>query len=124
MVAVFVVFVIAFFFVMTEAKSRRRNKPKKLKLPYIPHYDFLGPFPVGKTEIDGDPAGGFDAISRLNPSGSGPLGMISEMVDGGQVRWKRFYADRRAGLVNIHFGANDNVSAHFLLLHLHQHLSC
>lgn len=120
MVAVFVVFVTAFFFVMTEAKSRRRNKPKRLKLPYIPHYDFLGPFPVGKTEIDGDPAGGFDAISRMNPSGSDQLGMISEMVDGGQVRWKRFYADRRAGLVNIHFGANDNVSAHFL----HQHLSC
>ena len=90
-----------------------RKSTSKTRLPYIPYYDFLGPFPVGKTEIDGDPAGGFEAVSRINASPSGPTNMISEMVDGGQVRWKRFYPDRQSGRVGIYFDAADKVNLSF-----------
>ena len=90
-----------------------RKSTSRSRLPYIPYYDFLGPFPVGKTEIDGDPAGGFEAVSRINPSPSGPTSMISEMVDGGQVRWKRFYPDRQSGRVSVYFDAADKVNLSF-----------
>ena len=50
-------------------------------------WDYLGPFPVGKSELDGDPAAGAAA--------SGPDGRAydSELVPGGLVRWARLPAE-------------------------------
>ena len=109
-VPVYVVVCILVLFASTKAKSRNA---KRARVPYISYYDFLGPFPVGKTEIDGDPVGGFESISRMNSTRADHASMISEMVDGGQVRWKRFYPDRQSGRVSVHFGSDDNVSSIF-----------
>ena len=90
-----------------------RKSTSRSRLPFIPYYDFLGPFPVGKTEIDGDPAGGFEAVSRMDPIPSDQTSMISEMVDGGHVRWKRFYPDRQSGRISVHFDTADKVNLSF-----------
>ena len=53
---------------------------------------FLGPFSVGKTEIDGDPVRKFFEDGMILPGNNSQLierGVFSEFVDGGQMRWTR-----------------------------------
>lgn len=58
--------------------------------------EFLGPFPVGRTELDGDPceaAGGIVSLynSRQFPTRSTRI--VSELVPGGYVSWDTLRAD-------------------------------
>jgi len=62
--------------------------------PAIPYWDVLGPFPVGKTEYDGDPIeayGGIYNLSRPSAEGSPSTAQfLSEFATGGYVSWSRF----------------------------------
>jgi hypothetical protein len=57
-------------------------------------WDYLGPFPVAKTELDGDPAAAIAAlhdVRRRKARLQQPL--LSELVPGGNVSWTTLRAD-------------------------------
>jgi len=66
-------------------------------------WDFLGPFPVGKTEIDGDPTAAFGTIQEQHET---PRTYTSELVVGGKVEWSRIEAN--GGEVSIQPPVNWN----------------
>eukprot|EP00808_Paulinella_micropora_P015883 g2716.t1 len=59
----------------------------------LPYFDFLGPFLIGKTEVDGDPVS--SAVHNCTLSGilsrraGCPKHFFSEIVPGGMVGWTR-----------------------------------
>jgi hypothetical protein len=62
-------------------------KISKFSAPYVPVWEVLGPFSIGKGEVDGDPLeapklGGIDSIKRAK--GSFP----SEYAEGGFITWE------------------------------------
>ncbi len=62
-------------------------KISKSSAPYVPVWEVLGPFSIGKGEVDGDPVeapkfGGIDSIKRAK--GTYP----SEYADGGFISWE------------------------------------
>ena len=64
-------------------------------------WDYLGPFPVAKTELDGDPAAAIVAlhdVRRRKARLQQPL--VSELVPGGNVSWVTLRADA-AGAVAV-----------------------
>ena len=54
-------------------------------------FSYIGPFPSGKTELDGDPVGAFGGPLRA-PNGSTTL-YRSELVAGGVVKWTSLSMD-------------------------------
>ncbi|XP_060070908.1 uncharacterized protein LOC132550832 [Ylistrum balloti] len=65
--------------------------------PYVASWDFIGPFVIGKMEIDGDPlepfGGVFEVAKKRNNKN---IKFFSELVHSGEVKWKTFkqsYAD-------------------------------
>jgi hypothetical protein len=58
-------------------------------------YDFLGPFPMGKTEFDGDPLeehGGAERLFRQRRAGASKQRFLSELVVGGYAGWTQLDA--------------------------------
>ena len=51
-------------------------------------WDFLGPFGIGKTEIDSDPIAAYGGIRNVS-KGSKKRTFVSELADGGLVGWSR-----------------------------------
>lgn len=66
------------------------------------HWDYIGPFPVGKTEFDGDPVA--QDVRQGPPAIQSSYS--SELVPGGKVQWRRVRADG-AGRVQINHPAVD-----------------
>ena len=66
---------------------------------HVHDWHFLGPFPIGKQEQDGDPVAALGGIHNV-PVGSGTY--YSEYGAGGRVGWTAFRADS-AGAVAIQF---------------------
>eukprot|EP00730_Choanoeca_flexa_P004489 TRINITY_DN11710_c0_g1_i5.p1 TRINITY_DN11710_c0_g1~~TRINITY_DN11710_c0_g1_i5.p1 ORF type:complete len:877 (+),score=197.04 TRINITY_DN11710_c0_g1_i5:98-2728(+) len=67
---------------------------------YLAKWRAFGPFPVGKTEFDGDPVqslGGIDAILSNRT-----LKVVSELSGNGYVGWSTFSADEQ-GFVSAYF---------------------
>lgn len=66
--------------------------------------DCLGPFPVGKTEVDADPVvaafGGWENASR----GSSRFRMLSDIAPGGHARWTKLRG--QGGNVNVRLRAS------------------
>ena len=66
--------------------------------------DYLGPFPIGRTELDGDPcesAGGIVNLhNRRRASPKSKVSLPSELVPGGAVSWSTLRADVR-GVVSV-----------------------
>jgi hypothetical protein len=75
----------------------------------LQNWDFIGPFPIGKAEVDGDSLEAFGGIKYLegfrntkNHKANGgkskqELGVdtfYSEIADGGKVTWRSFTADK------------------------------
>ena len=61
-------------------------------------YSFHGPFPIGKSELDGDPAGDMQRVLQLGAAAETP----SELVAGGLVRGlQTLKADPSSGLVTL-----------------------
>jgi len=69
---------------------------------YVKVWDALGPFPIGKTEIDADPiaacCGGIESLPRADPSAE----FFSELGEHGLVRWTRVQS-QRGGMAQVHF---------------------
>jgi hypothetical protein len=75
---------------------------------HVKVWDLLGPFPVGKTEIDADPiaacCGGIENLTRGDPAAQ----FFSELGDRGLVRWSRVQTGH-GGFTQVHFpGVNWN----------------
>jgi hypothetical protein len=51
-------------------------------------WDFVGPFGIGKTEIDADPIAAYGGIRNVS-KGSKKRTFVSELADGGLVGWSR-----------------------------------
>ena len=69
----------------------------------VREWDVLGPFPVGKTEVDADPLqpfGGVEALKR----GDRRAEFFSEVAAQGVVRWSKARSDA-AGSVGVQFNA-------------------
>ena len=49
---------------------------------------FIGPFPIGKAEVDGDPVQAFGFESVVNQRWNRSFELYSELVAGGKVKWK------------------------------------
>ena len=63
--------------------ARRVNFIKK-------EVSFLGPFTIGKNELDGNPASDIDRLYQSHvKSGNDKTDLISELVEGGSVNWTR-----------------------------------
>lgn len=59
--------------------------------PQIKEWHFIGPFVIGKTELDGDPIeyfGGIRNISRFRLKKG--VKYFSELMPGGEITWKRY----------------------------------
>jgi hypothetical protein len=80
---------------LTLSESRKYIHDVTARLPFL---DVIGPFPIGKTELDGvalAPYGGIEraSLNRLGRKEEGKLGNIerdrfpSELVEGGFVTW-------------------------------------
>ena len=72
--------------------------------PFIDAFDVLGPFPMGKTELDGDPVAalvpGEDVIAGLVRMGP-PVAIASELVKDGVVTWSTLTASTQDGTVRV-----------------------
>eukprot|EP01046_Picozoa_sp_COSAG06_P011616 COSAG06_NODE_665_length_13274_cov_60.588534_7_plen_518_part_00 len=71
-------------------------------------YEYVGPFPMGKTELDGDPLaarGGADALFRRHERGEEKKQrFLSELATGGYVGWSTVPAARGSGAARIDGG--------------------
>jgi hypothetical protein len=59
--------------------------------PFINTWHFIGPFVIGKIEVDGDPLeawGGISAVAKQRYSKK--VSFFSELVPGGEVQWKTY----------------------------------
>ena len=73
-------------------------------------YEFVGPFVMGKTELDGDPLvvhGGADAVFARHESGEKQR-FLSELATGGYVGWTTLRAARGTGATRIEPKVNWN----------------
>ena len=64
---------------------------------HIKEWDFLGPFPIGKNELDGDPTefyGGIDFLHREYSSNGKNQAFWTELVKNGQIGWNKINSDR------------------------------
>jgi len=67
-------------------------------------WDFLGPFPVGKTEVDGDPVAAFGGIRALyakSPSERAKAEFPSELGVGGKAAWGKLSRDPTSGRMAV-----------------------
>ena len=56
---------------------------------YVTQWHFLGPFPIGKIEVDGDPVESFGGIQNVAKDRyKKNVKFFSEIVDNGEVSWQ------------------------------------
>ncbi|KAJ1494142.1 hypothetical protein T484DRAFT_1766711, partial [Baffinella frigidus] len=84
----------------------RFSKTPQLGLPM--HWDVLGPFPIGKGEVDGDPleSPGIGGVEKARGSDKGERRQFpSEYAEGGFVQWQALSAGQggNGGAVQIEF---------------------
>ena len=73
-------------------------------------YEYVGPFPMGRTELDGDPLvarGGADALFERHERGEKQR-FLSELATGGYVGWQTLRAARGSGAARIEPKVNWN----------------
>ena len=80
----------------------------------IQTWDFLGPFGVGKTEIDGDPVAAFGGIRNVSRTrGAKKRMFVSELAEGGRVGWSRLRAESGTGAILLQFPLGEKARVDF-----------
>ena len=78
--------------VISNAAAKNKNPVTIISGPreqeILGPWDFLGPFGIGKTEIDSDPIAAYGGIRNVS-KGSKKRTFVSELADGGLVGWTR-----------------------------------
>ena len=85
------------------------NGPKETAI--VGTFYFLGPFGVGKTEIDSDPIAAFGGIRNVS-RGSKKRTFVSELAEGGRVGWTRLHA-QPTGAIRLQFPLGDKAPVNF-----------
>ncbi|OWF46589.1 uncharacterized secreted protein ARB_06907-like [Mizuhopecten yessoensis] len=59
--------------------------------PFVTSWDFIGPFVIGKMELDGDPLEPFGGVFEVSKKRNNKnIKFFSELVPGGEIKWKSF----------------------------------
>jgi hypothetical protein len=95
----------------TQGAKRKRTKVATVvdgpqEIAILGPWDFLGPFGVGKTEIDSDPIARFPGGIR-NVSRAKKQRFLSELAQGGYVGWTRLQV-HSSGTVQLQFPLGEN----------------
>lgn len=86
---------------LTQRAFAEAKKVDGVVPPVIKEWNFLGPFPIGKTEVDGDPVAHFGgAHQALKQSLEIKHIYRSELVSGGTLSWTKLKADKN-GQVHV-----------------------
>lgn len=104
---------------LTQGKYAIYSKKVKSELPHqdpppLTNWELLGPFPVSKLEVDGDPTFSDNPTIPALDAGKYILSLAanasfhSELVNGGVVTWKPVTAKRGTNVVDVHFPVHWN----------------
>lgn len=76
---------------------------------YIKEWSFLGPFVIGKTEVDGDPVESFGGIHKVSKSRyKKVVSFFSELLPGGEINWSQIKQPSQDVAVQIQPSVNWN----------------
>lgn len=70
--------------------------------PYVTSWDFIGPFVIGKMELDGDPLEPFGGIIEVSKKRNNKnVKLFSELLPKGEIQWKSYKQSHAGETIQI-----------------------